>query len=219
MVKTSPNRHHSPDSGRQIACPYCDTLHSYIHLSEAHCQAKCRQCGAVLYSSPLNPEEAFVYALTAFLLFIGTHLFPFLSLDLAGNDTTIFIFSTVRILADNGMYPLAFFVFFVILLSPALYLGLILWSVFSLRYGVALKLTRKVLHFISHLTPWNMLEIYLLGVLVAVVKLSSLGNIHFNDGFWLFCALIFFAVLTSSQFSLDNLLHENIEAKTQNRAQ
>lgn len=193
-----------------VICRHCDSIYEYCELPKGQ-QAHCKQCNTLLYRSPLDAQSAFIFTLTACLLFVGTHLFPLVTLRFPDTATTIHVFSTVRILVDNKMYVLACFVFFTIVLSPAFYLGLILWSIFSLHFKIATRATKNILHFISHLPPWNMLEIYMLGILVSLVKLSSFGEIEFNAGFWLFCCLIFFAIFTSSQFSLQRLLSNELD--------
>lgn len=51
----------------------------------------------------------------------------------------------------------------------------------------AMRLTRWV-----HLSePWNMIEVFLLGVLVSLLKLGKLADLHFGIGFWAFGALMF----------------------------
>jgi paraquat-inducible protein A len=44
--------------------------------------------------------------------------------------------------------------------------------------------------FLEWLQPWAMLEVYLLGVLVAIVKLGQLASIEASVGLWAFGALI-----------------------------
>ena len=51
-------------------------------------------------------------------------------------------------------------------------------------------LSRQLLLIAGHMTPWNMLEIFLLGVLVSIVKLASMAEITLHQGFWAFVGLV-----------------------------
>jgi paraquat-inducible protein A len=50
------------------------------------------------------------------------------------------------------------------------------------------------------ITPWSMLEVYMLGLLVAIVKLSKLATIESGTAFYAFCLLIFTMTAASSTF-------------------
>ena len=38
--------------------------------------------------------------------------------------------------------------------------------------------------------PWNMIEVFLLGVLVSLLKLDKLADVHFGMGFWAFALVM-----------------------------
>lgn len=44
---------------------------------------------------------------------------------------------------------------------------------------------------ISFTEPWNMIEVFLLGVLVSLIKLGKLAELEFGVGFWAFGILMF----------------------------
>jgi len=48
---------------------------------------------------------------------------------------------------------------------------------------------RKLLHLMQYVRPWGMIEVFLLGVLVALVKLSNIANVLPGVALWAFAAL------------------------------
>jgi len=43
---------------------------------------------------------------------------------------------------------------------------------------------------LSRMEPWNMVEVFILGVLVSLLKLAKLAEVHFGYGFWAYCILM-----------------------------
>jgi len=54
------------------------------------------------------------------------------------------------------------------------------------------KSVEKMLVLLSSLLPWNMVEIFLISILVAMVKLIGYAEIHFGISFW---ALVLFVII------------------------
>jgi paraquat-inducible protein A len=49
----------------------------------------------------------------------------------------------------------------------------------------------KVAKWLNRAEPWNMIEVFLLGVLVSLLKLDKVADVHFGMGFWAFGVLMF----------------------------
>ena len=62
----------------------------------------------------------------------------------------------------------------------------------------------RVLRFVRHLQPWNMMEVFMLGILVSVVKLAKMAKIIPGVALFSFLALIF--VMAAMSASLDSHL-------------
>ncbi len=53
-----------------------------------------------------------------------------------------------------------------------------------------------------------MLEVYLLGVIVTLVKIIQMARVEFDSGFWSFCALMICLILVNFHFDLGNATFE-----------
>ncbi len=89
-----------------------------------------------------------------------------------------------------GMPELGIFAMAVIFVFPLLQLVAMLLVLGPLSVGKATTQARNALRLVSLLAPWSMMEIYLLGVLVSLVKLGTMAEIKFGVAFWAFCGLV-----------------------------
>lgn len=188
-----------------IACPYCDTLHRRIPIAKGQ-KLRCRCCHSVIDSGVADFRRAFILALTAFILFVIANNFPFITMSLQGEINTISVFSSIKTLFDNDLPFLGALVFIVIIIMPLWYLLAVLWIIISFRFRFLTRVTRLFLHWMALMAPWNMLEVYLVGVIVTMVKILTMAEIRFESGFWAFCALMVCSILVNASFFLDDAI-------------
>jgi paraquat-inducible protein A len=180
------------EKGELVACHSCDLLHLKPRLPEGG-KAYCTRCGELLYAeSPRAIETALALSLSSLVLFAAAQLLPFISIDIEGNTTTIFLVSTIQTLTEIDSQLLALAGIFLLLIAPLIVLLVDVILLYRLRFGRHGKSTisRQLLLLAGHMTPWNMLEIFLLGVLVSIVKLASMAEITLHEGFWAFVGLV-----------------------------
>ena len=186
-----------------LVCPYCDALYQRKPLRRGE-NAYCTDCGSKIDDGLADFRKAFIYALTALILFIVANSFPFITLIMGGDATTISVFSSIKALFDNDLHILGIIVFMLIIVMPLWYLLAVLWVIISFRYRFLNDISRNFLHWMTHMAPWNMLEVYLIGVIVTLVKILQLASVHFEPGFWAFCALMFCSVFVTLSFDLSD---------------
>ena len=137
--------------------------------------AKCRRCGDVLRRRPRNGRErTLALAFASSVLFVVANSFPFLAFDMKGLSTQTTLLTGVVDLWQAGKQEIAALVFLTIELAPALQIALLLWVLGPLRFGQRPWLLPRAFRLLRHAQTWSMLEVFLIGILVAIVKL--LGN-------------------------------------------
>jgi paraquat-inducible protein A len=190
-----------------IACRNCDLLHRKVALGDRE-KAWCSRCGSLLYRSNDNSiEVALALTIASLLLFLFAHLLPFLSIDADGNQSTIYLISTIDTLSqlDNLLLVVAGMLFLVVIPLGVLLLDvMLLGALYSNRRPLTL-FARQLLLLGGRLAPWNMLEIFLLGVLVTIVKLASMAEITLHQGFWAFVALVMINLFISTTLEAEEL--------------
>jgi paraquat-inducible protein A len=180
-----------------IACHDCDLVQYEVPLPAGE-SANCARCGALLYrSSRHGKTHTLALCFGAAILFAIANLYPIIGIESQGNRHASTLFGAVQTLWREDMELMAGLVFFTILLVPALELTLLIWLHLSKRLGSGLA--PLALRLIVAMQPWRMVEVFMLGLLVSVVKLSHLAHIVPGVALWCFAALLpLFALLNST---------------------
>lgn len=203
----------APDPNGLLACPGCDLLYRQIQVP-AGASAHCRRCGHRLYTNRANAiDRALALTLAATILFFLANVFPFLSVEIQGIRQEISVLSAAIELFRLGMPELGIFALAVIFVFPLLQLVAMLLVLGPLSVDKATMQARNALRLVSVLAPWSMMEIYLLGVLVSLVKLGTMADIKFGVAFWAFCGLVVVNIWAAT--AIDRYcLWQSLEAKS-----
>lgn len=189
-----------PDIATLIACPQCDALHRYEPLG-ARATARCIRCGTVLFS-PRPNAIAFVLALaiSALVLMSLAVTYPFLTMSASGLSAKASVIDTVESYADAEMLPLSIALGALILFLPVCRLLLLIYVTGPLAFGGrAWPGARTAFRLNARLRPWSMVEIFMVGVAVAMVKIAGLAQLEFGLAFWAFGAV---AILVAAKDAL-----------------
>ena len=174
-----------------VACPDCDLINQVPALAAGE-SAVCVRCDATLSRNPPNSiNRGIALTFTAIMLYAITCTFPFLSFGKAGIVTHTKLFSGIIGLYQEGMYFLAAAVSFTTVVVPLFILGGMCYLLLPLRRDVRLPGAARVLRWILNLRPWNMVEIFMIGIIVAGVKLQKMAALEPGLGAWAFMLLIF----------------------------
>jgi paraquat-inducible protein A len=187
-----------------IACHDCDLIQRLPHISEAG-TLQCIRCGAVLHDKKRNSIERTLALTVAGLILFGlANAFPFLAFKLEAQVRQTTLLTGIKELYAQGMPELSAIVLLTTVLVPLAQMVCMLYILLPLKFRrIPLGLPR-VFRFIHHLQPWSMMEVFMLGILVSVVKLAKMANIVPGVALYSFLALIF--VLAAMTASLDSHL-------------
>jgi paraquat-inducible protein A len=167
-----------------LICEHCDTLYQPVPLHPGEATT-CGRCGAVLERARrLSVEQHFALALTAAILFVFANAFPVISISLEGLSNAATLMQSVQALNHGRITPMAAVTGLTIILAPLLQVALLCWVLgFACRNKVAPGF-RLCMRTLEHLRPWSMLEVCLLGILVAIIKLGGMLDVHAGVGLW-----------------------------------
>ena len=183
-----------------IACHECDTLSQIPALPPGRA-ARCRCCGCVLLRNPKGGlDRAIALYSAALILLLLANAFPFLTLQIQGRAEITNIFGASRALYHAGMGELAVVVFLTTILAPALLIISSLYVLLGARLRQPLPALRTVLAWVSQLQLWVMLDVFMLGVLVAFVKLGNMATMHTGISLFAFIGLIMVTAAATSAF-------------------
>lgn len=172
-----------------IACPDCDALYRRVAVGRGQ-KACCARCGAVMHRRPvLSLQQILALILAALATLIIANVFPIVVLSVQGITSSATLLGSVATLWAEGREMVAMLVFSTAFLVPLMDLStlglLVLCALNRQRPGYYKPLLRTLLA----ARPWGMIEILMLGVLVSLVKLSSLASVVPGVALWAFAAL------------------------------
>ena len=162
----------------------------------------CHRCGAHLYKQVRNTINRTLALIVAALILLAiANATPFMTFAFKGRAESNYILSGVIKLWQHGYWPLASLICFASILAPFAYILGMLYVLVPLRLGWRPWKVGPIFRRIDALRPWAMLDVYMFGVFVAVVKLSQLATISPGTGLYAYVAL--FLVWTAALAGLD----------------
>ncbi|MDQ3625230.1 MAG: paraquat-inducible protein A, partial [Verrucomicrobiota bacterium] len=173
-----------PSSSRYLACPDCDALFTAPVVHEGE-RVICPRCAAHLFSrrpNSVHRATALVFAATFF--FILANLFPFLTLRASYRESSMVLARSVSGLEEHGFPVLAAMVGVFTLAAPTLLIGALVYVLVPLLRERRLPGAVVLCRAIHEARRWNMVEVFLLGVLVSLLKLGTLATLSLGTSFW-----------------------------------
>ena len=173
-----------------VACHECDLLMRKPVLQDGE-SAECPRCGYELFSHRHRVvRRSLALVLTALLLYVPANFLPIMQLNLLGQTSQDTVWSGVIGLYESGMQGIAVVVFLCSMAVPLLKLLCQLLVLLSIRMDFARSYGLLLYRIYHHMREWGMLEVYLMGILVAMVKLMDLADLSLGLGLFCFIALL-----------------------------
>jgi paraquat-inducible protein A len=172
-----------------VLCEGCDAAYPQTHL-QPHQVARCPRCGTELDRHTGDQSDRLLpLAIAGLLMFAVANLFPIVEMVLAGQHSETTLLGAVLVLTGEGMASVAVLVLATTMVFPLMQLLILIYVL------VPLAGRRKPMGFawlvrtLQSLQPWGMVEVFMLGVLVAIVKLSSSAEVIVGPALGAFVAL------------------------------
>ncbi|MDE2370901.1 MAG: paraquat-inducible protein A [Burkholderiales bacterium] len=190
--------------GETIACGECDLLLRGAALAPGT-RARCPRCGALLARAPASGvDRPLALALASLVTLAVAHLNPVFGIEVQGQILSTSLWGAAAILYREGAWFLSALVLATTLLFPALQLLAICDALLARRAGH--NASTRLLRLLHAVEPWVMVEVFMLGVLIAVVKLSSLAGVLPGAGLVAFAAAMLLMAATSASFDAHRAL-------------
>lgn len=190
---SSPGQHGSP---ALISCHECDFVQQHVDAPPG-ATVRCRRCRGVIYRhSDKSFDHAIAWSLTGLILLLLANVFPVLHLSVSGHHTDTTLVSGAVALYRGGQPGVAALVVGVLIVAPALLFLVQICVLMPLRNGWLLPNFASAMRLLSRLNHWIMFDVFMLAVIVAVVKLSSLAEVTPGPGLWAFLVLMIASTLS-----------------------
>ncbi len=179
------------DAPIRVSCHFCDALQEAPRLLEGDA-AYCIRCGEMLYQNrPRSLARATSFSSAALIFLTLAHIFPSITVDSGGmrRELTLLEASEAISQAANPVIGLVVLLFTVV--APVTLMGGLLYVAAPLRFGIALPGALTMTRIFQLSEPWNMLEVFLVGILISLLKLGTVGEVHLGTGLWALAGFVF----------------------------
>ncbi len=197
--------------GSDIACQSCDLLVSVAATKHGE-SASCPRCGCFLtrcYDDANHRVLAYSSAGLMFLVFASSY--SFLSLSRSGVESNITLLQTPAALWSYGMPEVGALVAAFIIVIPATVLAMMVAMCILINQGRYHSWLVPLAKGIFLGQQWSMVEVFIIAVIVALVKIAAMATVVIGISFWAYAA--FTVCFTLAVSSLDRYqCWERIEA-------
>ena len=180
-----------------IACHGCDLLMQRPR-AEGGKKVSCPRCGTTIVRAVENSvQKALALAIAGLILFFPAVNLPIMTFTVAGLKGSGSVIDAVTALFGANYPFVGVMVLLVSVVFPIIKLLLLFFSTLDIAIGRINMTTINLFRWFKHLSEWGMVEVYLLGILVAIIKMFSMAEIGYHAGFFCFIGLVVLTVASS----------------------
>lgn len=189
-----------------VACAGCDLLH-YRRTLRVGELARCDRCGDIVQTNKVQSIDRTLAAVVASIILLLVSLcLPFLSLSRAGVNSTMSVLDAVASLWLSDMLWLGLLTLALIVLLPLSRLVLLAWVLGRIRFHRKIRRgMRMAFRWSIRIEPWAMADIFMVGVVVSLVKISTLANLHTGLAFWSLLLLVGLSIFINLTLCKDTI--------------
>jgi len=161
----------------RLACPECDLLHENQKIKTGH-SSYCRRCGAILFRGQKDSlDRTLAYACTGLVFFLLANISPILVFKMRGNLSANQLVDGALAFLSSGYWPLGILVLFASVIAPLMVLCFLVSILLPLKYHRLPIFPEWQIRTLLALRPWAMAEIFVIGIMVAFVKLRDFADV------------------------------------------
>ena len=199
-----------------IACHECDLLQRESDVQVAG-RVVCSRCGSLLYRNvPGSVDRSLALTIAAAITFVIANVFPFVTISAAGRFVQSTILGSILEMWKQGMLLVAPLVFLNAVAIPGMSILATGYVLVRTKFGKTPRHLIEVLRLLRKVKPWGMVEVFLLGLLVSVVKLGAYARVIPDTALWAIGVLVLFTAAISTVFD-PRVIWKQIEVDRLNR--
>lgn len=176
-------------------------------------RGKCPRCGTPLHlRKPHSIQRTVALMLAATALYIPAHLLPIMTVVEMGEVTENTIMGGMRTFWRQGAYPIALVIFTASILIPLLKIIALTWLCLAAtgKLNPSPGMLGKIYWFTELLGRWSMIDIFVVGILVALCQLGNYMTITPGPGALAFAGVVVLTMFAAMTFD-PRLLWDRLE--------
>ena len=172
-----------------LVCEQCDAVHRKTHMRRGEL-ARCVRCGARLERAQrLTPDGMLALTIAAAIMFVLANIYPIVRVDVHGAHGVSTFWGAVQASWQEGSETVAVLAAVTVFFAPLAELLAAAYVLFPLARGRRAPHFAAAMRVLRIVGAWSMPEVFLLGAIVALVKLGDLATVAPGIGLWAFGAL------------------------------
>jgi paraquat-inducible protein A len=185
-----------------VFCPTCNQRQLLAEI-EPEMVAECSRCGTILARRGHDSlTRTAALSLAALILYVPANIYPILRMYYYGAFTENTIWDGCIRLFQDDQYLVAVIVFLASIVIPFFKLVGLFYLTATAKLGSAARRRQRTLifKFIDTIGPWAMLDVFLLAILVALVRLQQLASVYPGPGLLPFACVVVLTILATASF-------------------
>ncbi len=163
----------------------------------------CVSCGSELQQRNKNSlQRTWALLVTSVILYIPANVLPIMHTTFLGDETANTIFGGVIVLWQHGSYPIAMIIFVASVIVPIAKIIILGWLSYSIqtKSKKSFKQKTRLYRLTELIGRWSMVDIFVVAILVALIKLGNLMSIYPGWGAVAFAAMVIVTILAAISF-------------------
>ena len=200
-----------------VVCHECDQILQEISLPPGG-SACCLCCGATLYRHTDNSiNRTLALSLAAAILFVIANFYPILGIEVQGKHNNVNLIGAVHTLWKQDMHIISSLVCVTTILVPVIELSMMIYILLPLSMRKVPDGISLIMRIIQNIKPWDMIEVFMLGILVSLVKMTHSSTIIIGVALWCFAGLTILLAAVAASFNPRDVwthLDSDVDGKT-----
>ena len=172
------------------ACHQCDLMQYEVNLTAGE-KAHCVRCSALLYKNTVQHyKQEIAFTISAMVLLVIANLFPIATIVVQGQAIDAKLFDIIQTLVMQQQNVMALLVFITLLLAPIIEVLAMAYLLIQLKCGLPQHHIAYTYRLYLKAQTWVLVDVFMLGVLVALVKLTPIVIVKVDIAVWALAGLI-----------------------------
>ena len=191
-------------TARDIGAISCHSCHLLVRAGEYHRERPhCPRCHARLYSRKKDSlSRTWALLIAATILYVPANIYPILTLVSFGKRSSETIISGILQLVHTGQWVIALVVFIASVFVPIFKIAALFFLALSVQLKIHWKPEQRtrLYRFVEAIGRWSMIDVFMISILAALVKLKALATVEAEVGALAFAAVVILTMLAAMTF-------------------
>lgn len=201
-------------TAQDIGAISCHTCHFLVLPEDLEIDKKqCPRCGSALHSRKSNSlNRTWALLIAAIIFYIPANIFPIMTVISFGQKSHDTIISGIIYLVESGQWVIGLVVFVASIFVPIFKIVALTFLVLSIQFKNRWRPKERTLLYriIETIGRWSMIDVFMISILIALVKLKALATVEAGPGALAFAAVVILTMIAAMTFD-PRLIWDQVE--------